>query len=519
MIPAIRSRFKSIVLAVILALMVLSPALFLYKSMRNYISPTRGQSLTQNDLVKNQKKVQLSVNAPLSAYKLFLNKETSYRMNIHHGFYFGILTLLLIPLGIFYWRNKYFIALAISCIATIFLGLGNNFIGYNLLTKYIPTFNMMRHSYVFAQFATFLFICLCGFGLKVLLADNQPKTQKIFSIVIISLALIKLLTLSKRPEISVMLILISAFIIITIFSRTKQQPILFILLVFMLLGDLIPFYNKYNLLCFHDFNNYPPKVITNNHDIVLKNTNSVLKSKPLEPARFTYPRQRHFYSSIPYPIPFDISPLIYKEAVLTHKNDDYIFLRNKFFDKVLSVFNNNSLKSKSLGIESELIYFTANAKVLNNEINENDFIDKIFSDNSQHNTVVFSKKDIDFKMDNANQNYQQPIDITYLKTNNPNNLEISLNTSTNGFLVRLENYDPFWQSFIDGKKVKTYKANFAFQAIKVPPGKHTIDFKFISPYPIFLYLHLFGVFIIWLWFMIWIKSLDTTSIKNNSKTI
>lgn len=58
--------------------------------------------------------------------------------------------------------------------------------------------------------------------------------------------------------------------------------------------------------------------------------------------------------------------------------------------------------------------------------------------------------------------------------------EIVLNTETksNSWLVFSVSFLPGWQAFVDDKEVKIYRANYLFQAIKVPPGTHKVLFKY-----------------------------------------
>ena len=42
-------------------------------------------------------------------------------------------------------------------------------------------------------------------------------------------------------------------------------------------------------------------------------------------------------------------------------------------------------------------------------------------------------------------------------------------------------YPPAWQATIDGEPVPIYKTNYAFRGIIVPPGAHTVEFRYHSP--------------------------------------
>ena len=63
-----------------------------------------------------------------------------------------------------------------------------------------------------------------------------------------------------------------------------------------------------------------------------------------------------------------------------------------------------------------------------------------------------------------------------------NSFEISARLPRSGFLVVSENYHPAWKFYIDGKKVETFLANYAFMAVYCPAGEHRILAKFESGY-------------------------------------
>jgi hypothetical protein len=53
-------------------------------------------------------------------------------------------------------------------------------------------------------------------------------------------------------------------------------------------------------------------------------------------------------------------------------------------------------------------------------------------------------------------------------------------TSQFGYLVTTDSFYPGWKAFLDGEQVPIYRANLAFRAIGVPPGKHTIEYRYES---------------------------------------
>jgi hypothetical protein len=53
-------------------------------------------------------------------------------------------------------------------------------------------------------------------------------------------------------------------------------------------------------------------------------------------------------------------------------------------------------------------------------------------------------------------------------------------TSQFGYLVTTDSFYPGWKAFLDGKQVPIHRANLAFRAIGIPPGKHTIEYRYES---------------------------------------
>ncbi len=47
-----------------------------------------------------------------------------------------------------------------------------------------------------------------------------------------------------------------------------------------------------------------------------------------------------------------------------------------------------------------------------------------------------------------------------------------------GYLVLLDSYYPGWRAYLDGNETTILKANYAFRAVPVPPGKHQVAFRY-----------------------------------------
>lgn len=66
-----------------------------------------------------------------------------------------------------------------------------------------------------------------------------------------------------------------------------------------------------------------------------------------------------------------------------------------------------------------------------------------------------------------------------------------------GILVMSDLYTPDWRARIDGREVKLYRANYAYRAVSVPAGRHTVVFRY-SPrsYKIGSAMTIFGIFVV-----------------------
>ncbi|HET9792820.1 MAG TPA: hypothetical protein VFS34_00035, partial [Thermoanaerobaculia bacterium] len=53
--------------------------------------------------------------------------------------------------------------------------------------------------------------------------------------------------------------------------------------------------------------------------------------------------------------------------------------------------------------------------------------------------------------------------------------------SAGGYLFRSETFDRRWRARIDGRPVRVVAADFSFQAVRVPPGRHRVEFSYSDP--------------------------------------
>ncbi len=73
--------------------------------------------------------------------------------------------------------------------------------------------------------------------------------------------------------------------------------------------------------------------------------------------------------------------------------------------------------------------------------------------------------------------FYRPHEVQFL-IYEPNRVRIEAKGRTPGFLVLADVWFPGWKCTIDGEETKVYRANYAFRAVKLPAGAHTVEFRF-----------------------------------------
>lgn len=64
----------------------------------------------------------------------------------------------------------------------------------------------------------------------------------------------------------------------------------------------------------------------------------------------------------------------------------------------------------------------------------------------------------------------------YIRSYSANRIIIDVDTTCGGFLSSSEVYYPGWQATVDGKKTSVLLSNYAFRAISIAKGKHTVEY-------------------------------------------
>lgn len=127
-------------------------------------------------------------------------------------------------------------------------------------------------------------------------------------------------------------------------------------------------------------------------------------------------------------------------------------------------------------------------------------IDRIFDPDFDLRETVIIEEELPADFILKNQKSGEVKLIAY----HPNQVEIETDSSDNKVLFLSDVFYPGWRAYLDGRKVKVYRANFVFRSVAVPKGKHRVVFSY-EPQSFYLGLKITFIggilFIIWLLFI------------------
>lgn len=485
-------------LSIFLAILAAGPALVFKSEIKNFVCPTRGSLIPGGAINLAQFGTQPRVSAYLSGYKILLERVLYDRYGgIHHAFYFGIIPLILIPIALFKSNDKFAWVFFITALFMALFGAGQQFV-LTFLYKYFPISNMLRHSCWFAPFVSFFLICVSGFGLKVILSKGITNN---FSLILITVASVAALLWTTKDKMAMIFILASCFailfsiLLLKLFkNKVKQAQFWAYLFIFLL---LIIDLSSFNL-------NFLTYTYSDPYKIRLYHPNCHPAQNIDEPSPVEYPLTRSLYASRSAPISLNLFPLLLKEASLNSPNEDLVLFRNARLNDMLERFKVSAGHEPALGVGVPLIYFTNDAKIFQPNIKKEILIDEIFEYTADQKPfkkprVFFQREEVDFNIPDKEKKDISFLPIKDLEIkNDPNNISLIINAPVGGFLVRLENFHNSWKAFVDGKPTKIYRANYAFQAIKLDKGQHTVVFQFKSIYPISLWIYVIVSALVWI---------------------
>ena len=104
---------------------------------------------------------------------------------------------------------------------------------------------------------------------------------------------------------------------------------------------------------------------------------------------------------------------------------------------------------------------------------DHEIIEKVFDKNFDLKTIILEEEP-SIPIESYNGDIAEPKILDY----SPNKATFAINSESNSILFLSDAYDDDWQTYIDGRKSKILRADYALRAVAVPKGKHTVGFKY-----------------------------------------
>jgi hypothetical protein len=176
-----------------------------------------------------------------------------------------------------------------------------------------------------------------------------------------------------------------------------------------------------------------------------------------------------------------------------------------------SYLDNKDSNLKSWVLRQPVVY-------LSDKVLPFSFVEKAFNVDNFNPTCVFAEAKYFNRLNktklNANKNDQ--LKITAFS---PNEIRIKTRTSNCLLLVLQQSFQPEWSALIDGKKVDIFRVNKNYQAVILPAGIHSIEFKFEKKSIVILYFLSQLIFWLLLVYLIYFNLSDEQKSKRRFKLI
>lgn len=79
-----------------------------------------------------------------------------------------------------------------------------------------------------------------------------------------------------------------------------------------------------------------------------------------------------------------------------------------------------------------------------------------------------------------------------IQSYSPKDIRVLANAKTTSVLLYNDKYDSDWHAWVDGRETPIFRCNYIMRGIEVPPGEHSVEFRFAPPV-ISLYISLAGL--------------------------
>jgi Bacterial membrane protein YfhO len=448
--------------------------------------------------------------------------------------YFGVLTMLLAFMGIYYNFRKSFLvqAMVVLSFLSLILSFGRTFpMLYDILYYNLPYFSSFRAPVMIHIIINVAFVILAGFGIKSIIetardknasgrfvknakyvfsilflpiifgiigfngfytdsVSNSPLAQKLASSgypaqqVTQYLGQVAEITYSnvKSEMFLIGILLLLTYGLIYLFVKGKVQYKVFIPgLMVLILFDL--WYIDFKTLHWDtkadmesvfkapDYVDWILKNEKNTYDFRVLNLN---KNVPIRENTLAYWRLENIYgyqgAKLRVYQDMDDVDGLFNATVWNITSTKYIISDQPYTDSVLTQVFKGSKFVYRFNGYSPKAYFVKSYKVASGI----DILRNVKANNFNPHETAFFEKDPGLKID-------PPDSAANVKITSYGIHDITLEAEASGknLMYISEVYYPAgWKAYVDGNPTEIYKTNYLFRSIVVPKGKHKIEFKF-----------------------------------------
>lgn len=401
--------------------------------------------------------------------------------------YWGIISLILFLFSVIKKvKNRESYVILFFGLFSLLASFGNQFFLRGFLYNFAPLMDMFRNPSIFRAFVIFGFLAFIGINLNLSQVNKVDRKRLIFiSGSIITVLFILILQAIVRVKHFVFFDSEKSFAD-EILNSTRFDNIIFqgVLQIIILLAFILIIWKvktfKYlaTAILFLFVIDGIISTQLNIHYTVIGKTNPIKFSKYLK--------------SLPkgFPIP-ELNPI--EENSDKNAGNEFVWMNNNIFPKKVTfdglvAFKLNGYRLladthpnllDAIKVEA-VIYFS-------DDIRDNSSIE-----NFKTNTVFLSTSDYEkLREYNLCSDINDKLEVSDFS---PTKIEVKTNTSFPQLLTYQQNYYQGWRVFIDEEEQRSMKSNFTHIAVFVPPGEHTVIFKYTNP--AIKYTFYFTVFIL-----------------------
>jgi len=422
--------------------------------------------------------------------------------------YMGIFSLLFLGLSVLFWKERRIRFWAIVFFTGIFFALGKNNPLYQYFYSWTPLMDLFRYPEKYYFISAFALVFLSGLGLDALVRgtiNREIKTRHVIAVILILFAgagLTALWKTERNPGPTFVFLIAFGLLYLTFYFKKlgvqKFKFLFFVLLLFEIVTKgygILPLVDK-------QFFEDEPVLAT---EIKKDNAPYRVYTGRIQtiPNKFLFPNGPSFFSATLgakehlFPYLGIIYGVEYPDGIpglALELTDHWLWreiLKRSDPERRIRILKRSNVKYWIDGdtptpySEGFPLILPDRLKVFEDALPRAFLVNKVrfdreprllniyYSESFEPLSEVLLSKPVKWKEIDGFEGEVE--DIQY----KPNHVKVRTRQNGDGFLVLLDSWFPGWKVKIDGKEGKILRANHFFRAVKLGPGRHTVEFDYI----------------------------------------